>query len=165
MAVKRKRWPSLFSPTVWALAALAVASFGVLVTGNTKVRYGIKPIDDAYSLRVLTGWLITEGFPLDETGKLDVYALYRGPIELEERTARLCFSLRSNRGPSLEQIREGDYAQFPWIRRVGRPTFEAIVPMMWEPYGDARLVSFSDGSVRVLDAAEFAAIEPQAAER
>jgi hypothetical protein len=87
---------------------------------------------------------------------LDPYALVRsGAIAIEN--VDVLGSKRLGRSPTAEEIKRGDYTNFPWerYRGDGKPT--AFTPLLWGqvPAKDWWFVAFADGSVRMLEGDKF----------
>jgi hypothetical protein len=105
--------------------------------------------EDRRRLLQLAGLAVVGGtLPLRD-GAFDVYALVRDGGDQHYYMVR---SARMNRGPTDEEIKSGDYSNFPWgryrggqVKLGGRPC-----PLLWEneagPKGKV-LVAMSDGSV------------------
>jgi len=119
---------------------------------------------DRDRLRELTGTLRTfvkgfENLPLAVDGRIDVYF----PIREKEpgELARLLDMLRSERydtHPTIEQIKNGDYHRFAYLRHRGKVPADKVVPLLWDPGPDRkaeRLVAYSDGSVRTVEEIYF----------
>ena len=77
---------------------------------------------------------------------MDVYAAVEGG-DLNSSVLR---SARLGYGPSNEEIRRGDYTNFPYERYRGVVVPGESVPLLWDKEPDlrnGRVIGFSDGTV------------------
>lgn len=159
------------SPTarvVLLLGVLAVAVVVVSVLRGPDVPSSAI-IDDTARLRELAHALIQAGSPIATDGRLDVYGALARTRRASEDLVAACSARRSGPGPTAAEIEAGDYATFPWQRRLGPfdPRVSPPVPILWErsplPTGDGtrfRVVAYSDGSVHgLLDDEDTAMLE------
>ena len=92
-------------------------------------------------------------------GRIDIYSVLRNEwAATSARTVsdldivRICTSARFGKGPTLAEIRAGDYSNFPYIRRRGpwKAGRAREIPLLWDPEPDdnnKRLVGFSSALV------------------
>jgi len=109
-------------------------------------------------LRAIIQRLLASGkLPLKD-GALDVFVLVRsGKVGPEE-----FYLFRERRGtPTDEEIRRGDYTNFPYERYRGSGDLDPVhpVPLLWDKKPDAHgmfVVGLSNGSVKYVDKDELA---------
>jgi hypothetical protein len=87
-------------------------------------------------------------------GALDPYHFVRtGDIQPEQ--FEVLRSRYDGVGPTDQEIRRGDYTNFPWERYRGDPSRPIVprFPLLWgNPHAKGwRLVGFSDGSVELVE--------------
>ena len=121
-------------------------------------------VSDADHLRTIAGlWCQYRDTPVAQDGRIDVFALARKRMEDGRPPSRQSIvsafsSERLGRGPTWNQIRDGDYSSFAWERFRGTPPPGDVVPILWEPLpteDERALVAYSDGMVREIDASEL----------
>jgi len=92
-------------------------------------------------------------------GRIDVYRVVFGQIELTEENVTILRHVRSDRGPSIAEVRAGDYGNFVWERALAEDVRGAKekVPMLWDPrpIDGERVVGFSNGAVKFLGEEAF----------
>lgn len=102
--------------------------------------------------------------PLAKDGRIDIYKLVLEGARLESMQVDICYSRRTKTGPTLAEIKAGDYAKFPFQRRKGKVPAKGKVPVMWDEQPDEkgrRLVGYSDGSARLVPREEWTKINPE----
>jgi hypothetical protein len=92
-------------------------------------------------------------------GALDVYRLFP-KRELKERHPFVFRSQRTGAGPSLEELKRGDYTHFPYERWRGAtpPKKFGRIPILWDraPQPDGtRLVAMASGTAEVMQEAKL----------
>jgi len=117
-------------------------------------------VEDLNDMRDLVGLLVVGGKMPIKDGRLDVYALVRKGDITQEHFA-LFRSSRFEKGPSVEEIEKGDYANFPYERFKGEVKLGALVPLLWDKEPDrnnGRVVGFSSGAAKYLPEDEVQAL-------
>jgi hypothetical protein len=143
-------------------------ALGVLVLGGWRVSTmaerdlegmrGVWLWDDVSSVRQIVGLIVVRGDLPMEDGALDPYYFVRNG-DIAGKNIELLRSKRLGIGPTEEEIRRGDYTNFPWERyrgertNIGPPFF----PLLWGRLNAKgwTLVGFSDGSVKMLERDEL----------
>lgn len=120
----------------------------------------VATMEDLNSLRQLAGHAVIAAKAPIKDGALDPYSFVREG-NITGANLGLFRSARQGRGPTDEEIRRGDYTNFPWERYRGdgsdlrRPK---LVPILWEkePGADGKhVVAFNDGSTKLVEPAEL----------
>ncbi|MHC4940627.1 MAG: hypothetical protein ACYTHK_16930 [Planctomycetota bacterium] len=95
-------------------------------------------------------------------GRIDVYRTVFTSIELDEDNAALLHHRRTDAGPTIEEVRAGDYSNFVWERAKADDVRGAKgkVPVLWDPrpIDGKRIVGFASGLVKIFPEAEFTAL-------
>jgi hypothetical protein len=119
---------------------------------------------DINRMRAIGGLLLTLGgkVPLDREGRVDVYHLHATGDLPAEFLPEWFRNVRTGVGPSMPEIKRGDYGHFPWVRFKGEvKLLSGEQPLLWDPRpgrDGKRLVGFADGAVRHLPENEVARI-------
>jgi len=101
--------------------------------------------------------------PLTKGGQLDVYRIVLEADPDERAVVDLCFSARARSGPTIEQIKKGDYRQFAYARASGELKHRGgdnKTLLLWDPSPqplDRRLVVLDRGGCKSIAEDEFAA--------
>ncbi|MHC4952551.1 MAG: hypothetical protein ACYTGZ_01575 [Planctomycetota bacterium] len=111
-------------------------------------------------LRITSLLVRLEKPPLTSGGQLDVYRLLASDAEFDP--VDLCKSARSKSGPTLDEIRAGDYRRFPYARinTPFDPRDEHETAVLWDASPQEtgnRLVATDRGKARRIPENEFAA--------
>jgi len=160
----RRRRPTL----TWLVVLLVMLSllgaiwYTAVLAWNIKGRqYDEVRLDlDITRLRELIGLLdVRRGgvgrLPLAADGHIDVF----GPVRETPtgEAVHLLDILKSERfetGPTLAEVRAGNYSGFAYLRYRGKPPDDKLVPLLWDPAPDRknqRLVVYSDGAIRLVN--------------
>ncbi len=111
-------------------------------------------VEDLNNLRNITSACVQRGTLPMKDGALDPYDLLRSG-DLVPEHVKTFRSTRLGVGPTEEEVREGDYTNFPWARYRGDGRVRGRrVPLLWDREADEDglcVVAFSDGSAEVLD--------------
>jgi len=120
-------------------------------------------LEDMNRLRTLGDLIVREAelegrVPVDN-GALDVYGVVLRFGAPEDQIVDWLHSDRRNMGPTLAEVRAGDYAHFPWLRArlLDRLPEGLGVALLWEPAPDAEgrlLVATSDHRVTITRSAD-----------
>jgi hypothetical protein len=113
---------------------------------------------DLLNVRDIVGLVAFTGRLPMRDGAFDPYDLLRtGDMTFEQ--IKVLRSERLGIGPTEEEIRRGDYTNFPWERYRGDPGRPRTppFPLLWErePLGRRIIVGFSDGTAFVHDREEL----------
>jgi len=113
-------------------------------------RGDLERFEDTDSLRQLIGIVVGSGTLPMKNGAFDPYRfIKKGLVGVEN--LKIFNSCRAETGPSAEEIKDGDYTNFPWERYRGDGKLEGPpFPLLWEkkPDEDGKvLVGLSDGTV------------------
>ena len=123
-------------------------------------------MDDMNSLRMIVGLVEVQSatkYPWKD-GALHVYRLYEVG-DITDKRLSVFRSARTGIGPSLKEVKKGDYTHFPYERYKGakpppKGALEAI-PLIWDrvasPRGQ-RLVGYNGGSVELVPEAQLLAL-------
>jgi len=100
--------------------------------------------------------------PLTKGGQLDLYRVVLEAEPDERAVVDLCFSARARSGPTIEEIKAGDYKRFPYARVSGKFDLRdaTATVLLWDGSPQTRrqrLVALDDGTCRTIPEAEFAA--------
>lgn len=150
----RKLWAGLVGVLV---AAAAFAIFCMPMCGE---KYTARR-DDSNDLRNIVGLVVAaRNLPLKD-GAFDPYAFFRSG-EIRAEYLWVFRSDRSKTGPTEEEVKRGNYTNFPWERYRGDGKLEGPpVPLLWEkgPDDDGKvLVGLSDGTAACWDYATLKAV-------
>ena len=111
-----------------------------------------RTLDDVERAKKLVAIAVFEKAPAAADGRVDIYRPLLATIRDENELVALCSRL--DRGPTLEEIRAGDYARFPYQRAEGGASMEnGQMPVFWdrEPTaGGNRILALSDCSVHLV---------------
>ena len=107
----------------------------MLMTPNKKAQRIAQKVEDMNSIRNMVNIMITDGAPAAPDGRLDVYKALLSNEDSTEEIVYLCRSARTGEGPTIEQIRAGDYSRFPFVRAKGELTMRESYgrPLLWDP--------------------------------
>lgn len=92
-------------------------------------------------------------------GRVDVYGVLLQAGLAEEEIIDLCRSSRSRGGPTLDEIRAGDYSDFPFARRRQPLTGSATEVLLWDrrpQFLGRRLFGLHGAAVKYVPEAAFA---------
>ena len=146
-----------------SLVALAIVSRLSPKAGRDPALAMAEEADDQRRLKQLAMYVVLRtDVPLTKGGQLDLYRIVLDVEPNERAVVDLCFSSRARQGPTIEEIKAGDYRRFPYARVSGR--FELrdrnATALLWDPSPQERgqrLVALDDGSCRTVKEADFAA--------
>ena len=120
-------------------------------------------LEDLTDVRIMLDALhagpLGEETPLASDGKLNIYRVLRREGMSDADIVKLCRSSRSGTGPTADEVKGGDYANFPYERHAGPVDIETERALLWDPEpgeDGARLVGITGASARFVEAAEFA---------
>jgi len=118
-----------------------------------------RTLDDVERAKKLVAIAVFEKAPAAADGRVDIYRPLLATVRDADELVALCS--RSGQGPTLEQIRAGDYSQFPYQRAEGGASMEnGSKPVFWDrepmPTG-SRLVALSDCAVFLVTDEKFQA--------
>jgi hypothetical protein len=147
------RWTTIVLGTV-------VLCFGAYVMCVPRNGHRSDVLEDVNNVRQMVAeMLMADRIEATADGRIDVYRVVFGQIELTEENVAILRHVRSDRGPSIAEVRAGDYGNFVWERALAEDVRGAAekVPMLWDPrpIDGKRVVGFSDGRVKVLTEEEF----------
>ena len=95
-------------------------------------------------------------------GRIDVFRTFFEAVELDEENAGLMYHERADQGPTIAEIRAGDYRHFVWerARAIDVEDGDGETPWIWDPipFDGKRVVGFANGRVEVVREEEFAAL-------
>jgi len=116
-------------------------------------------LEDVERAKQLVRMAVNGNAPAAGDGRIDIYRALLASVTDTEEMVDLC--RRAGRGPTLEQIRDGDYSAFPYERAEGAASeLSGSMPVFWDraatPKG-SRLVALSDGAVFVTSEEKFQA--------
>lgn len=153
-----------------ALAAGALALAAMFIVSRLESKPDVdlsmalaEQADDQERLKQLAVYtFLRTDVPFTKGGQLDVYRIVLEAEPDEREVVNLCFSARARSGPTIEEIKAGDYKRFPYARinwkfalRDGNAT-----AVLWDgspqPTGH-RLVVLDDGTCQTIHETEFAA--------
>jgi len=148
---------------VFGLLALAIVSQLSPEPGRDPNLAIVEEAEDQARLKQLAMYVVLRtDLPLTKGGQLDLYRVVLDAEPNERAVIDLCFSARARQGPTIEEIRAGNYRQFPYARASGK--FEVrdgdLTALLWDPSPqtrEQRLIALDDGSCRTIPEAEFAA--------
>jgi hypothetical protein len=158
---------------------IVVALVGVFVLGGIAVLAGLvvvlipksqsiaHELDDMNDMRQMVGLIAAETgsgeVAMAVDGRIDVYAVLLKLRQADSNLVEICTSARFGKGPTLAEIRAGDYSEFPYIRRRGAWELGSAreIPLMWDPEpnaDDERLVGFSSARAAMVSEVELRAL-------
>jgi hypothetical protein len=116
-----------------------------------------RTLEDVERARKLVAMALATNAAAAEDGRVDVYRALLSSVTDTREMIDLCS--RSGEGPTLEEIRDGDYSRFPYQRAEGAASVEnGGKPVFWDREPNAkgsRLVALSDGAVFVIPEEKF----------
>jgi len=114
---------------------------------------------DIKAMRQLVALMVRSSAGVAPDGRIDAYGALKVLVADEKLRIRLCRSARSGKGPTIEEIRAGDYTNFPYERARGEfSATGAERPVLWDrapTEKGPRLIVFNNGTAKGVPEAEF----------
>ena len=160
-AKRRKKLLAIGGIVLVGVAALVyfVLPIILLVTPNTKTMRIAQKVEDTNNIRQMVGVMISDGADAAPDGRVDVYKALLATTDNPQQLVEICRGARTGKGATIEQIRGGDYSQFPFVRAKGTVTLEMTDrPLLWDaaPREDGeRVVGLANGAAMSIPEAEF----------
>jgi len=160
--VTAKEQASVVRWTARVLGVAVVAGFALLFLAPRNGHRNLVVYDINNVKQITAELILGEKMHATPDGRIDAFRTFFESVELDDDHAQYMRNERAGRGPSLAEIRAGDYRNFAWerarvadVRSGGGET-----PVIWDPrpIDGERIVGFKSGLVRVLTEEEFAAL-------
>ena len=114
---------------------------------------------DLNAMRQIAALMVRSSGDVAPDGRVDAYGALQLVVADEKLQIKLCHSARSGKGPTIEEIRAGDYTNFPYQRARGKfRATGAEKPVLWDRAPTEmgpRLIVFNNGTAKGVPEADF----------